>query len=735
MPTKPLRTDHTPGVPYRVSGETLNRQNETTNAINAGHGIQRGTSGINTGIKTDIPPVPFIYGLAEITGASNQCPTDNTEFSGKGFPCVQENKYTVEFRYYDEDTGTYKKYGETLELDASGYYEASNVQSSAPSSGPGYGPIPGYSVGDVTPAYLDVQRNKLIPVQSPPSDPSHAVFYQNDRQVIDQPGAVGSVDVSVVEFYIEQFRAGVDNDFRVIGTISFPLTFFQNGLSYMSSTTFNTAPCPHGTLFRIRQVAGRNFQDLTVKSYWQRLRFTGLGRRNPRCIAASVVENSIPGGTYTLDWTPDESTLHRFNDAPTFTAITSDPSTQPGLIQVSYQDPKDEWMIGIELYAQIQINSEQSGAYDCCVCKKFQTAFGHLKNITVAVGDVLKQGDQIGEVGALGTSDPHLHYEARFGATAANFTVANDPTNGQSFDIDDVQNFPKVGARAPGTAPGAAQGTPAEIAHAKSTMTIKPIDEAHCVWFEQLGSGLHNQAKYYAKDLSCEGQNQEGATVSNFVDALTVVLAVDAQYGGVLLEHYCDECVSFKNTESQEAVPAYGVMRVIKGTTSGKRTLYEIGKPSIDFQRFYLVNGDEEVAAGAYGCGKWLDEAGLVLYDEFPPAVDVGQSWGAKNDSWALVKNRPGFTVIGESTTVDDLRPIFSAIQYQVNNLKGKALGDLSKGVAGPVLVWMRNAKTGAWEQAEYLIQADPLGSDLAPALFLALEWDCGEWVAACLES
>jgi murein DD-endopeptidase MepM/ murein hydrolase activator NlpD len=40
------------------------------------------------------------------------------------------------------------------------------------------------------------------------------------------------------------------------------------------------------------------------------------------------------------------------------------------------------------------------------------TVYGHMDEISVAVGDFLQQGDLIGTVGATGNaSTPHLHYE------------------------------------------------------------------------------------------------------------------------------------------------------------------------------------------------------------------------------------------------------------------------------------------------------------------------------------
>ncbi len=51
----------------------------------------------------------------------------------------------------------------------------------------------------------------------------------------------------------------------------------------------------------------------------------------------------------------------------------------------------------------------------------FQTRYGHMNKILVRVGQIVKRGDKIGEVGSTGISTaPHLHYEVRFKGKAIN---------------------------------------------------------------------------------------------------------------------------------------------------------------------------------------------------------------------------------------------------------------------------------------------------------------------------
>ena len=351
MPNELLRTDYPDDVPHKVSGRTLNAEHRAINAMQR-RPIQRGTGGVD---GLNVGPVPFKFGIAVITpaGAAGSCPADATEFSGYGFPCPVQNKYTAEFRYYDTDEGIWKKYGEVYEVEAAVYYEPTDSQASkAPQSGPGFGPIPSYLPGDVTPAYLDVQRGKIIPVQSPNCDDPSGVFFTNIEQALETVPFVPAV----AEFYLEIFRPTVDADFITVGVIAFPLLYpdLQGG-TYDSSSVFNTFPCPHGTLVRVRALRGQDASegsDVAVTPIMQRIRLTGIGRRGP-VVANCTPDSSFIGGSEQIGWQVDASTAHRFKDAPRFNVAG------PNLLQVTYLDEQDEWMIGGELYVRIAISVDE----------------------------------------------------------------------------------------------------------------------------------------------------------------------------------------------------------------------------------------------------------------------------------------------------------------------------------------------------------------------------------------
>jgi len=59
----------------------------------------------------------------------------------------------------------------------------------------------------------------------------------------------------------------------------------------------------------------------------------------------------------------------------------------------------------------------------------YQTYYGHLSRVTVMPGQLVRQGDIVGEVGMTGrTTGPHLHYEVRVGAAPVNpYRFLNKP--------------------------------------------------------------------------------------------------------------------------------------------------------------------------------------------------------------------------------------------------------------------------------------------------------------------
>ena len=355
MPDNSFPVGYPPDAVHGLKGSTLNKLGNTLNAL-SGHGVQHGAVSINGVTKASIPAPEFIFGMAKIIGASDLCATDTTEPDSRGFPCRTSNKYVVNFRHWDHDQGDFVVYEQNWEMDAGGYWESGDTEASkAPTSGVGYGPIPVYAVGDVVPAYLDRHRGKIIPVHSPYCDSPSAVFQTRGQQTIPILPLIGPT----AHFVLEMLRPGINqNQWQGVATIAFPLAYPDLGTETLdSSTTFNTVPCPHGTLFRVRQYRGSDASegsDIVVTSVIERLRFIGAGRRSPLVIAAAAVDAASAGiGDYQRGWLIDASTINRYKDAPYFAVPSGDSSAEQ--IQATYFDTKDEWMVSVELFVKIHI--------------------------------------------------------------------------------------------------------------------------------------------------------------------------------------------------------------------------------------------------------------------------------------------------------------------------------------------------------------------------------------------
>jgi len=216
---------------------------------------------------------------------------------------------------------------------------------------------------------------------------------------------------------------------------------------------------------------------------------------------------------------------------------------------------------------------------------------------------------------------------------------------------------------------------------------------------------------------------------------LEVYNVTDAWYTHYLVK---SETIQFRN-DSGEVVPPHGVMRVADYNETLGLFLCEKPDHAEPFQRYYLVNDGEEVAADAIGNGTWLDEADYVLTDG---VAAPGELWGAVGGSWKLAKNGYGFEIVGGADT-EDLESGESAgsafdkamaRQSVVVGVIGKTDSEIAKGATGTVKVWLRNPATDEWEESDFEVTARALGS-LCPAdTYLAVEWKAGEWVCGPME-
>lgn len=150
--------------------------------------------------------------------------------------------------------------------------------------------------------------------------------------------------------------------------------------------------------------------------------------------------------------------------------------------------------------------------------------------------------------------------------------------------------------------------------------------------------------------------------------------------------------VFFRNTSNEE-IPAYAVMRVTGGEDYFGINCLKVEKPSSSFQRLYLVNGRNKVAANSsstktYGYGTWLHDADWVLYDTTDGTPAYEQVWGPVSSSWKLRRHYYGFHILGGTNTSKSGSERVIAKQQMVMNVIGKTDASISKGSSGTVSVW-----------------------------------------------
>jgi len=145
----------------------------------------------------------------------------------------------------------------------------------------------------------------------------------------------------------------------------------------------------------------------------------------------------------------------------------------------------------------------------------------------------------------------------------------------------------------------------------------------------------------------------------------------------------------FRNDATTTA-PASGVLRMTGMATVDGVQYMTVSKPDTSFNRLYLVNGLQDVAANDYGWATFLWHADYVLYDTGnTPAF--GESWGPQNGTWTLKKYRYGFTIMGGNITTESGKERTVAVQSPVNLIYGQAQGTIADGATGTMEVFDGN--------------------------------------------
>ena len=371
MPRETFKSDYKPDQSYAISGRLLNKMGRAAEAAGLGGGSAYTQRHSRTVDAQTFPP-PHVQGLAVVQTRVSTC-SDETMVND-ALPCAPANRYAVWFRWYDQTTGVWNQYPETLIFDASAYWEGVHDTdlaedgvayptdaSQTPSGGVGFGPIPEFDGGDVVPAYFDPMRNLLVPIVSPPSDQPFAEWTNFTQQTVysdttsfgtTEPGGGGWIPYSSSVFVVE-FNTGVGNAYTPMDHLCFQHPrYLQNDDGeyeywWDGRTSFTTMYLQNLSKIRIRAVTG--IGDYTIRTYKLRFRLTGLGRCGARGQFLNVWRNLLSAtspqvitGWGGAGYVPNMMNPGRFADSPMFNQIDD------GIFQVTYEDERDAWKIGVE---------------------------------------------------------------------------------------------------------------------------------------------------------------------------------------------------------------------------------------------------------------------------------------------------------------------------------------------------------------------------------------------------
>jgi len=105
-------------------------------------------------------------------------------------------------------------------------------------------------------------------------------------------------------------------------------------------------------------------------------------------------------------------------------------------------------------------------------------------------------------------------------------------------------------------------------------------------------------------------------------------------------------------------IPAHGVVRVTGANIVNGELVYTVDQPKkagsiFGFENVeYLVNGPHKIPEEGEGWATTLEECGPVLYDSSATPA-AGDTWGASDENFKLVKGFSGFAILGDPTTVN----------------------------------------------------------------------------------
>lgn len=145
----------------------------------------------------------------------------------------------------------------------------------------------------------------------------------------------------------------------------------------------------------------------------------------------------------------------------------------------------------------------------------------------------------------------------------------------------------------------------------------------------------------------------------------------------------------FRN-DAEEAIPAYGVLRITGTVEVVGRQFLKAAKPNTyGSQLSHYVNGPLPVASGKYGeCMVPLSPI-AAHYDSADGTPAFGESWGPRASTWKLKKNTGGFKVLG---LIDSTQHLVLVQQEPFLTFRGKANADIAAGALGTASIYYQSA-------------------------------------------
>lgn len=205
------KENYTPGQPYTISGGLLNKIARDANAA-ANSRSPGATNAVRLStLNANAPPRIMEFAEAVVVNALEVCSLDPQSPAGaRQAPCPSQHLYRIRVRSYNYTENKWVDEPKIQDMDAGALFEGvtapqvdpndpleySTQASQGEPSGPRYGPIPRFQVGDTLTVRYDPGRGAWLPVMPPVPDVTTYCFE------VDDPGDSGGQ--SLVKFAEEE---------------------------------------------------------------------------------------------------------------------------------------------------------------------------------------------------------------------------------------------------------------------------------------------------------------------------------------------------------------------------------------------------------------------------------------------------------------------------------------------------------------------------------------------------